>query len=275
MGFEFGTFVSNLCRHGPTEPKQEKPLSDDWDFYPLRKEDAPASVFVDLGLHENAPLEEFEWLGYIRVAMRQPRSDGLASAGEFGALSALEEDACHRILMTEGIIYVGRNTSRGHRDFFFYCNDEDQFVRAANAAMRRFPEYPCDIGTKPDPEWRTYLDFLYPGPSDMQLIRNRRIGEALEKRGDNLAVARSIDHRSYFDDAHTARAYASWLLSLGFAIIALERGDSASRFFVDFARQDRPDQLDAIALDLFDKAAELGGSYDGWRCEVTRGRHGR
>ncbi len=245
-------------------------MSDDWDIYLLRVDDAPASVFVDLGLHETAPVDGFLWLGYVRVSMRQPRSDGLSSGEEFNALSALEDDICKRITMTGDIIYVGRNTSAGNRDFFFYTDDEDQFLKAANAAMRRFPEYQFEAGTKPDEEWTTYFRFLYPSPRNMQLIFNRRLCDTLEKNGDKLAVPRDIDHRVYFNDGRAARRYGEWLQSQGFTVNVLDRLDDEAQFYVDFVRRDYPDKMDTISLDLFDKAAELGGDYDGWGCSVQK-----
>lgn len=32
-------------------------MSDNWDFYFCRIEDEPASIFVDLGIHDDAPLK--------------------------------------------------------------------------------------------------------------------------------------------------------------------------------------------------------------------------
>src|SRR3954452_2054012 len=61
-------------------------------------------------------------------------------------------------------------------------------------AMREFPAYEYETGTRADQEWRTYFDFLYPSEIDFQRIMNRRVRQQLEKNGDNASNERKIDH---------------------------------------------------------------------------------
>jgi hypothetical protein len=44
--------------------------------------------------------------------------------------------------------------------------------------------------------------------------------------------------------------------------------DEEEDIALDFARIDRPDDIDAVVLPLFDAITALGGRYDGWGCEV-------
>ena len=39
----------------------------------------------------------------------------------------------------------------------------------------------------------------------------------------------------------------------------------------DFKRIDRPSEIDAVGIPLFDLVTALGGTYDGWGCKVERG----
>jgi len=110
-------------------------LSEEWEFYPLLVDDSPASIFFDLGIRSEAPLAGYSWLGYLRVRMRQPRPDGLSSSEEFDALAALEDDVCESVTASEVTIYVGRNTSDGNRDFYFYTRNKSFFEKTASAAM--------------------------------------------------------------------------------------------------------------------------------------------
>ena len=38
-------------------------MSDDWDFYSLRVDGEPASIFVDLGISEDAPIRSHTTMG--------------------------------------------------------------------------------------------------------------------------------------------------------------------------------------------------------------------
>ena len=43
-------------------------MSDDWDFYFARVNDAVSSIFVDLGIRADVPLEKRPWLLWVFVA---------------------------------------------------------------------------------------------------------------------------------------------------------------------------------------------------------------
>lgn len=98
-------------------------MSDRWNFYQLLVDDKPASIFVDLGIAASVPMADFPNMAYLRVLMNEPRNDGLSSQDEYGALIALEKDISNIIDTDDRSIYVGRNTSDGNRDFYFYTND--------------------------------------------------------------------------------------------------------------------------------------------------------
>src|SRR4051794_36990810 len=99
-------------------------MSDDWDFFALRVDDQPASIFVDLGLRQEAPIRSHPTMGYLRVLMHRPRN-GLSSKDEFDDLIALEDRMTAKIIQDGTAIFVGRNTSSGNRDFYFYVADPE------------------------------------------------------------------------------------------------------------------------------------------------------
>ena len=66
-------------------------MSDDWDFYFGRIDGAVSSIFVDLGLRADAPVEKRPWLLWVWVEMRAPRADGLSSGEEAPTLHEIEE----------------------------------------------------------------------------------------------------------------------------------------------------------------------------------------
>ncbi len=175
-------------------------MSNDWDFYSCRVDDKPASIFVDLGIRRDVPLSGRPYMAFVRLFMRAPRPDGLSSQEEFEDLIRVEDQVTAALAAGNAATYVGRNTSGGCRDFYFYTKDPSNWTRSASSALAEIPEYKYEAGSRLDKGWTTYLEFLYPSPEDMERIQNRRVCESLQKNGDALSEPREIDHWAYFPD---------------------------------------------------------------------------
>jgi hypothetical protein len=76
-------------------------------------------------------------------------------------------------------MYVGRSTSDGCRDFYFYAENGTLAETCLSMALVPFPEYEFQVGSRPDPEWSTYRKFLYPSPRAYQTIMNDRVLRSL------------------------------------------------------------------------------------------------
>lgn len=246
-------------------------MSDDWDFFFLLVDDQPASIFVDLGIRTEAPIASHATMGYVRVLMRRPRADGLSSQDEFDDLIALEDRVTGMIIQDGTAIYVGRNTSSGNRDFYFYVADPAKFKNAAQVAMRDFPAYKYETSAREDRDWRTYFQFLHPSDVEMQRIMNRRVLQQLEQQGDNANHDRKIDHLALLPNRRSQAAFADHVRADGFAVeSAPDVPNQEGQFSVEFSRVDQPARIDEIVEPLVLKVTELGGVYDGWGCPVSR-----
>jgi hypothetical protein len=245
-------------------------MNDDWDFYSLRVDDQPASILVDLGIRKQAPLKSHPTMAYLRVLMLKPRDDGLSSQDEFDDLIALEHRVTATISQDGTAIFVGRNTSSGNRDFYFYVVEQAKFERTAQAAMREFPAYKYETGTREDREWRTYFEFLHPSEVDLQRIWNRRVRQLLEKDGDDPEKERKIDHLVLLPNATARSTFIGYVKSENFAVeFAPDAPNEEAQFSVEFSRLDRPSHIDEVVDPLVQKIFDLGGVYDGWGCNVT------
>jgi hypothetical protein len=243
-------------------------MNQDWDFYMLRVDDQLASTYVDLALAQVAPITSQPVMAYLSLTMRAPRPDGLSSNEEYDALIALEDALEARIRADAAATYAGRCTTAGHRDFYFYVADPATFTHASESAMAAFPEYLYATGHRDDPDWTAYRDFLYPGARDLQRIRNRRVVDVLQANDDNISLPRLIDHRAYLPTRSAVAALQAQLLAQGFGLVGEPGDEKDEDLALDFARIDRPDDIDAVVLPLFDAVVALGGNYDGWGCEV-------
>jgi regulator of RNase E activity RraB len=242
-------------------------VTDCWNFYPLLVDSEPASIFVDLGIAESAPLADMPNLIYLRVFMNDPRSDGLSSQEEYATLIALEDSISETVRLSEQAIYVGRNTSSGNRDFYFYARDTS-FEIELNRAMEKWPSYKFETGARFDDEWSTYWNFLYPSPEDFQRIGNRDVIGRLIKKGDRIDVPRKIDHYAVFRTEADRDAFARHIRSSGFRISEETIRDDGY-FGIEFDKSHQPSKIDDVTIDLYRAARKNNGDYDGWGCVVA------
>ena len=246
-------------------------MTDDWDFYFLQVEDKAASIYVDLGAHETAPNANLPYMAYIRLKMNAPRDDGLSSQQEFETLVAIE-DLLKATLVNGSTDYVGRCTTDSCRDFFFYVATPTDWSSRVASCMSPYASYKYEADTREERDWSSYLDYLYPSNADRQTIANRRVCDALERSGDNLTVAREIDHWAYFTSREALSAYVSEAIQLGFNVRELFLPDADhERHCARIWRSDVPahNSIDDVTLPLFNLAATHGGEYDGWESVVV------
>ncbi|WIF67514.1 DUF695 domain-containing protein [Metapseudomonas otitidis] len=245
-------------------------MTENWDFYFARVDDRPASLFVDLGAVEQAPIERLPAMAYVRVEMNAPRGDGLSSNEEYDALIALEDAVLPKL---EGAdhAYVGRCTTNGCRDFFFYTAHPQGWEARVAEAFRGFPDYRFEAGSNPDPGWSTYLEYLYPSAIDHQCIQNRRVCQTLEQNGDRLDTPRDIDHWAEFAEAGDAQAFANRAQALGFSLRVPIAANEDGQYSVHLWRKDLPSfaEIDSVTLPLFHLAEDHGGRYDGWETQLV------
>jgi len=223
---------------------------------------------VDLGIKEELPFSNLQFMTYLRVYMKQPRPDGLSSNEEFELLCEIG-DAVDNFVKDTKHLFVGRNTSDGNRDFYFYTEKPDLLIKSLSGMMMPFADYKFETGQREDKDWETYKNFLYPDWKALQRIMNRRVCDSLQEAGDNNALPRKIDHWAYFKSKRNLAEYILFLESNGFTI--LQRGREkplVGRCFVNYAKIDVPQEIDELVIELCKKAASLEGQYDGWGCTV-------
>jgi len=250
-------------------------LSDEWDFYFARVNDAVSSIFVDLGLKLDAPNEKRPWLLWIWVEMRSPRADGLSSGEEAPTLHEIEESLNAMIAPACGAQLVGRITGSNRREFYFYGEEPGELEAAVARAMQPFDGYAFESGSSYQPEWEQYLELLYPSASNLQRMMNRRVLESLEQQGDSHEIPRKVDHWLEFPSAAARAAARGTLEAIEFAFegeYESEEPGAALPHSLVVSRVDAVDMhtISGITLELARLADEHGGSYDGWESPVTK-----
>jgi uncharacterized protein (TIGR01619 family) len=204
--------------------------------------------------------------------MLDPRADGLSSNEESGVLGDIEDELAEKMKAKHSATYVGRLTSDGSRDIYFYLGDTTLADKTISDVMIRYPKYSFDYGTKEDEKWGGYFEFLYPLPQQFQSIQNRRVIGNLERGGDKLTKERPVDHWIYFKTEQDKRQFWDKIKNDGFKIVADDHdksfGDRPYRLHI--SRVDKVDQnsVDEYVIHLWNLAGEFNGDYDGWETSI-------
>jgi regulator of RNase E activity RraB len=248
-------------------------LSDEWDFYFARVNDAVSSIFVDLGIRGDVPMEKRPWLLWILVQLQAPKPDGLATNEEARTLHEIGAALGSTISATCGAQLVARITGAGRREFYFYASEPGELPSLVAGAMKEFPDYKYETGSTFQPEWEQYL-MLFPSETNLERMQNRRLLEELAEQGDAHEVPRKIEHWLYFGDEATRTACRETLMAIDFAVedegLHEEEGTDMPYALV-VSRMDSVDShtINGITLELQRLAGEYCARYDGWECAVT------
>ncbi len=245
---------------------------EDWDFYFSNVDDNLASFYLDIGLNQIAPVDKMPNFFYVSLKMSDPREDGLSSNREYETLIHIEDTLVKSLKDKHDIIYVGRLTSNGTRDFYFYTSDTLLIEKTISESLVQFSNYEYDFEMKYNKDWSYYLNFIYPNPRQLQRILNRRVVENLEKNGDKLIQPREVNHWIYFKTTEGREKYIEKVKEKGFKIEDIDKIDHNKdfKYKLRISRVDKVGQedVDGYALYLWELANELDGDYDGWETSV-------
>jgi uncharacterized protein (TIGR01619 family) len=245
---------------------------EDWDFYFSNVDDKPGSFYLDIGLIQIAPLDKMPNFFYVSLKMNDPREDGLSSNREYEKLIEIEDALVKSLKDKHDIVYAGRLTSNGTRDFYFYTSDTLLIEKTISESLVQFPNYEYDFEIKDNKDWSYYLNFIYPNPRQLQKISNRRVVELLEKNGDKLIEPREVNHWIYFKTPEGREKYIEKVKEKGFKIEDFDNIDDNKdfKYRLRISRVDKVGQkdVDDYALYLWELANELDGDYDGWESSI-------
>lgn len=256
------------------QKKIVKEYQPDWTFYFSNVDNNLSSISTDLNLNSIAPIKDQENVAYVSIKMLNPKENGLSDNDEAEKLWKIEDDIIENLKNKKlNYTFVGRLTSNGLRDLYFYTDNEN-FEKAVVDIMRNYPDYKFAFGLDEDKTWNGYFNFLYPNPTQLQIIQNRRVVEQLEKEGDNLIKEREVFHWIYFNNQRDLEEFEKFAKSNNYKIDLKKKANPSLgyKYVISISRIDKIgyNDIDEYTLELFEKAKALNGVYDGWETSVEQ-----
>ena len=246
-------------------------IRDAWEFYVCRVEDAPASILLNLGFEEHAPLGEADTLYVVRIALSDPGEHGMGGAAEAELLRPIEDRITEGAQAT-GLYYVGRVRSEGVWQLTFYGRAGwIDALRPTHTTTELLAGRRLEVRTMPDPDWGYYREFLLPDAERRRWIEDRHVVEALQERGDTLALARQVHHWTFFTSASARAGFVADAEREGFVVDELvDTADGARAFGAQLGRVDAVelDHIHDVVMGLVELAERHDGDYDGWETSV-------
>lgn len=245
-----------------------------WETYLMQIDGKPASVVVDLDFGEAAMAKEKRNVILVQVDLQKMQSDGMPVKAEIQVLDSMENKLITGMSDSLDAQYTGRYTLNGRRDFYFYSNDTSGCRGYLTQVFNAFPSYRWSLLVKPDPELSNYLNVLYPSQRELERIRNRRMADVLQDKGDLLTAPRKVQHFIFFKTESTRKDFLRQVQDIGFEIdnAGKEIGVQDLPYSLIISRVDKvdPNNMDKVSLLLWELALRYGAKYDGWETFVVR-----
>jgi len=248
-------------------------MQEYWELYMKTIDGNIASVLVNAGISVELPSDDKSFMGFIKIAMKSPSDKGLISEDEEAQLSFIEDKIEMESLRYRIGSYVGKIVSNGEMTFIYYLKHDFEWRDMVQAAMKEFPNYSYEFGSRMDSEWEIYHKLLFPTPIEWQIIQNHKVCDNLKAQGDSLHLPRAIEHKAYFETDEQRSSCIERLESESFKVKELmDANENTPMLGISFYRQDKPFyyDIDALTLHLIDLTHQCGGQYDGWETSVVK-----
>lgn len=250
--------------------------ADDWDFYPCLVDGTPASIFLNVGLEEVAPIVAAATRFRVRIRMRDADEHGMGSAAEATALHGVE-DHLVQAAVVPGLRYVGRLRHQGQWELVFYgAAAQEAALAAAVASLEALDGRDVDVDVSDDAAWVYYTEFLLPDAERRQWMKDRRLVAVLEEHGDVGETPRRVDHWAYFPSVDARARFLAAAKAEGFVgeiepdAPAAAAPAASPPYCAHVYRLDAAElaYIHDVVMGLVELAEEQGGDYDGWETSV-------
>jgi regulator of RNase E activity RraB len=228
------------------------------EFYELLDdENIPYRCDVEQDLINDAPQEERPWLLWLFV-----KTDGLSDA-----LENFTQELISALVTSIDGVFAGRVIKEGWAEFYFYAPNAKRFENISTEVMNKHGGYVYERGSSRDSKWEMYSDNLFPDPYGLLSIQNRHTISALLEAGDDLSLARELEHYLFFQTKTSMERAIAQLSSHGYSVKEYatdEESDYAYGVVLIKIEAITPEIIADTTTLLYESAIQEHGIYEGW-----------
>ncbi|MDM5246001.1 DUF695 domain-containing protein [Lysinibacillus sp. G4S2] len=248
-------------------------MSKHWDVYLDYIDEKIASIALDMDVWQEIDTEEYNHAIAVKLKIKDPNKNGFPIGSEAKKINEIEV-SLKEVVGLNHIINVGRITTDGTRDIIFYSNQEKQkdLIEAAGLLIKS-TGYEFEVfSIEEDENWEFYFNYLYPNQYQQQHMGNRSVVDQLEKTGDELEVARKVDHWLYFENTKMLGDFVKAIKKEGFSVEeeSTEMNEQG-KYSLAIYRTDSVDlnSINEVTDLLVEISEKYEGEYDGWETFVV------
>jgi regulator of RNase E activity RraB len=164
-------------------------------------------------------------------------------------------------------VFAGAVIKEGWVEFYFYAPEPKRFENLTADVMKRHGGFAYERGSSRDGKWEMYLERLYPDGYAALRIQNRRTIESLLEAGDDLSLAREVEHYLFFQTKSALDRAVAFLSAHGFELkesIKDDESDYAYGAVLTKTEPIRPEEVEETTALLYDTSLQEHGHYEGW-----------
>jgi Family of unknown function (DUF695) len=146
-----------------------------------------------------AAMSHLPYAAYVKLRMNAPRPDGFSSNQEFETLNTIADALVASL--AESALFRSAHV-RGVTGILFRRVRCERLARRVSEFATMHPGCAFDSGSREDPDWQRYLEFLRPSPADRQ--RNREPARLLRNGRRSIDTSARDRSRCRFPNARSA-----------------------------------------------------------------------
>ncbi len=246
-------------------------MDADWTFYQRQVDNWPASMAVNREYQVGGAVAALPSFAILTLKIKHPRDNGFPTAEEFPDINAIDDRLSEVLYAEANSRYVGRKTSAGIVEFYYYTADAAVLQEKVAGVMASFPTYHLDVSTISDLTWTGYFKTLLPKTdAEKQQVSDNDVISNLVAHGDDIYASRLVDHLTYFPSRQARDAFKADLQGNGFSAFDEPfASNDEGKWVFQFSRSEAPAYISETTLGLYRLASQYGGEYDGWGCVVV------
>lgn len=219
---------------------------------------------VDIDIEKQK--KNYPWLFsiFIKVDAKDENTQGFENFLETkeSLIIALEHDS--------RAVYVGMRVVDGWSELYFYAK-ESKNLDSVVSNMLRDNYYKYETGVVKDARWDFYHKNLSPSDLEFLYIESAKIVFLLKEEGDDLYIAREVEHYASFDTATQKDRFIQKALDNGFRF----KDDISSEEFehgVALAKEHNlvQENINNIIKELYELAKSEHGYYELWSTTLAK-----